>query len=290
MAYIEKKKISGKTYYYLTTTERKGGRFKKTRKYLGTKPDAKYLKQPKKIIPKLTRNEILAIETIRKHYSAKHPLDKSLWDEEKERLVSFVYNTNAIEGNSLTLEETIKVLAGDKEIPKKKGRDAREVTNMKKCVDFLFDYNGEISDDMILRLHKIEQEGIMQDAGKYRNVNVRVGRYICPDWKEVPKLMEEFVKWYHDAKSNLHPFELSCLAHLKFVRVHPFRDGNGRMARLLANFILLKNGIPLLNIFNDEKMLYYFMLQKYDAQRKERPFVRYLVEVFANQYKEYWKK
>lgn len=289
MAYIEKKKISGKTYYYLTTTERIGGKFKKTRKYLGTQPHSKSFTQPKKIIPKLRKKGMDAIETIRRHYTEKHPLDKTLWDDEKERLVSFVYNTNAIEGNSLTLEETSKVLSGDKEIPKRKVRDAREVTNMKKCVDFLFDYSGEISNEMILRLHKIEQEGIMEDAGKYRGVNVRVGKYICPNWQDVPKLMDEFVGWYLSAKGKLHPFELSCLAHLKFVRVHPFRDGNGRMSRLLANFILLKNGIPLLNIFNDEKMLYYFMLQKYDAERKERPFVRYLVEVFVNQYREYWK-
>jgi len=290
VAYIERKKISGKTYYYLTTTKRVGGKFKKTRKYIGTRPHAKTFAQAKKIAAKMAKNEILAIETIRKNYAARHPLDKSLWKEEKERLVSFVYNTNAIEGNTLTVEETEKVLAGDKEIPKRKEKDAREVLNMKKCVDFLFDFKGEISQGMVLKLHLIEQEGIMQDAGKYRNVDVRVGKYICPAWQDVPKLMEEFVSWYLAAKGKLHPFELSCLAHLKFVRVHPFRDGNGRMARLLANFILLKNGYPLLNIFNDEKMLYYLMLQKYDSERKERPFVRYLVEVFVGQYMEYWKK
>jgi len=117
-----------------------------------------------------------------------------------------------------------------------------------------------------------------------------VGNYICPQHAEVPRRMAELMRWYGAAKKKLHPFELSSRLHLKFVRVHPFSDGNGRMARLLANFVLLKNGYPLLNIFNDKKVLYYLMLQKFDADHKERAFLKYLVEVFVNQYEEYWKR
>ena len=78
-----------------------------------------------------------------------------------------------------------------------------------------------------------------------------------------------------------------CPLIIKFARIHPFRDGNGRISRLLMNFILLKNGLPLLNIFNDEKMLYYLVLQKYDFDKKERGFIRYLFGVYAAQYNEY---
>ncbi|MBI4406439.1 Fic family protein, partial [Candidatus Micrarchaeota archaeon] len=92
---------------------------------------------------------------------------------------------------------------------------------------------------------------------------------------------------YGQANQALHPFELASLAHLKFVRVHPFRDGNGRIARLLMNFVLLKNGYPLLNIFNSEKMLYYLILQEVDAKKRHGPFVKYLYNVFGKQYKEY---
>jgi Fic family protein len=71
------------------------------------------------------------------------------------------------------------------------------------------------------------------------------------------------------------------------VRIHPFRDGNGRMARLLMNFILLKNGYPLLNIFDSEKLLYYLKLQEADFKKRSKPFVKYLFRVYALQYKGY---
>lgn len=289
MVYIEKKTIKGKVYYYLTETKRVKGKFKKTRKYLGTKipKDLKHLeKKPKKLARKLTKKEAAAVNLIRKHYLKKYKLDKTLWETERDKIVCFIYNTNAIEGNTLTLEETDEILKGKKKISKKE-RDVKEVENMKKCINFLFDYKGDINEKMILELHDIQQKGIMPDAGKYRNVNVRVGNYICPEWTKVPGLMAEFLEWYKLARKQLHPFELASLVHLKFVKIHPFRDGNGRMTRLLMNFVLLKAGYPLLNIFNDEKTLYYLVLQKYDFDKKERSFVHYLFEVFVIQYQEY---
>lgn len=289
MVYIEKKMINGTAYYYLTETRRVGNKFKKTRKYLGKTIPKNFSKKKKEktIRILLTKKELQVLERIRKNYLKKHRIDKTLLEEEKERIVSFIYNTNAIEGNTLTLEETKNILAGKKIKLERKERDVKEVKNMGECIDFLFDFKGELTEEMILKLHYIEQKEIIHDAGKFRTVNVRVGNYICPVWTEIPKLMSEFITWYNQVKIKLSPFELAALVHLKFVRIHPFSDGNGRMARLLMNFILLKSKIPLLNIFNDEKMLYYLVLQKYDFDRKERPFVRYLFEVFVGQYNDY---
>jgi len=316
VAYIEKKIINGTAYYYLTETRRVGSKFKKTRKYLGKTIPKKFATQKKKqkkvIRTLLTKKELQGLEKIRKNYLKQHRIDKTLLEDEKERIVSFIYNTNAIEGNTLTLEETKSILTGKKitlteeqsdahsvrsrkvSLPadfaiklERKERDVKEVENMRECIDFLFDYKEELTEEMILKLHYIEQKNIMSDAGKFRTVNVRVGNYLCPSWPEVPKLMSEFLTWYENAKKVLPPFELAALVHLKFVRIHPFSDGNGRMARLLMNFILLKSKIPLLNIFNDEKILYYLVLQKYDYDKKERPFVKYLFEVFVGQYKNY---
>ncbi len=189
MGYIEKKTISGKTYYYLTTTVRTGGKFKKKRQYVGTTipPALAGRTGSIRVACLLTAREGRAIDRIRKIYSSRHRLGRSLWKEERERLVSFVYNTNAIEGNTLTLEETDSVLKGKTGAVQRKARDVREVQNMKRCIDYLFDYRGEFDEKFILRLHHIEQEGIMADAGKYRRVNVRVGNYICPEYDEVPK-------------------------------------------------------------------------------------------------------
>lgn len=290
MAYIEKKIIKGKVYYYLTETKRVHGKFKKTRKYLGTKipKDLLHLEQrKKKIRKKITKKETATIDQIKKNFLKTHKINKSLWKTEKERIIEFIYNTNAIEGNTLTLDETADVLEGKK--IKGKKRDVREAKNMKKCIDFLFEHKGDIDEKMILKLHYIEMQGVMPDAGKFRKVNVRVGNYICPIWGEVPGLMKEFVEWYNDEKKQLHPFELAALVHLKFVKIHPFRDGNGRMTRLLMNFVLLKSKNPLLNIFNDKKTIYYLVLQRFDMDGKERTFIRYLFEVYGRQYLEYLK-
>ena len=286
MAYIEKKTIGGKTYYYLTESKRTGkSKWKKTRRYLGTTPRGGVQKKHP-VKTKLSTQQQKIVDTVKSSYFRKHKISKALWGLERERIVSFIFNTNAIEGNTLTYEETDSVLKG-KTPPKARKKDVREVKNMKKCIDFLFDYRGEIDEKMVLALHHIEMEGVLADAGKYRSVNVRVGNYLPPVFQEVPGKMKEFFEWYSKSNKTLHPFELAALTHLRFVRIHPFRDGNGRISRLLMNFVLLKNGYPLLNIFDSEKVLYYLVLKKVDFAKRDKPFVDYLFQVYASQYKEF---
>jgi Fic family protein len=289
MGYIEKKIIKGKAYYYLTENKYVDGKWKKTRKYLGVTTPAGFEKpRRKKPKPILNNKENKLIELIKKNYSKGHHLDSRLWKEERERFVSFIFNTNAIEGNPITYEDTDTILRGGK--IKAKPKDVREIKNMKKCIDFLFSYSGTIDEPLVLKLHKIQMKGVLPEAGRYRTAEVRVGRYICPPYGELPKLMKRFFIWFGESEKNTHPFELACLTHLKFVRIHPFRDGNGRMARLLMNLVLLKRGYPLLNIFNDDKLLYYLVLRKVDATKRPKSFVEYLLSTFVRQYEEYAKK
>lgn len=298
MAYIEKKIINGKVYYYLTETKRINGKFKKKRKYLGTKIPKdieEYLKKKEekaktKIKHYLTKRQIKIVDKIQKEYLKKYKIDQTLWKTEKKKLISFIHNTNAIEGNTLSLKDTEDILKGKKiKGMEKKRRDVKETKNMKKCIDFLFEYKEDITIDFILKLHKIEMNDIMQDAGQFRMYDVRVGNYLCPKYQELPKLMFELVDWYNKNKNKIHTIELASLIHLKFVKIHPFGDGNGRIARLLMNFVMLKAKYPLINIFNDKKMYYYLVLQKYDSDKKEKDFVRYVYELFGMQYKEYLK-
>ncbi len=284
--YIEKKNIKGNTYYYLTETKRENGKWKKTRKYLGVHSKSGFEK-PRKENPKpqLSKKEIQIIELIRRNYTQRHSIGPNTWEEDKERMVSFIYNTNAIEGNTLTLKETASVLEGKKIASKPK--DVREVHNMKECVDFIFKSKKEITEEFILGMHKMEMNGIMTDAGNYRQVDVKVGNYICPPHEEIPKLMKAFIEWYQSIRDAMHAFELAALVHTRFVRIHPFQDGNGRMARLLMNYVLVKNKYPLVNIFNDEKLLYYLVLREIDAKKRFKPFTKYLYKVFIQQYKEY---
>ncbi len=287
--YIEKKVIKGRTYYYFTENKYMNGKWKKNRKYLGVATPSGFEK-PRRKKPKqiLTDKEIKIIELIRKNYSKAHHLDSRLWREERERFVSFIFNTNAIEGNPITYEDTDTVLRGGKIKAKKK--DVREIMNMKKCIDFLFGYSGPIDERLVLKLHIMQMRGVLDGAGRYRDVDVSVGRYVCPSNSEVPALMRRFFVWFKESESNMHPFELAVLTHLKFVRIHPFRDGNGRMSRLLMNLVLLKRGYPLLNIFNDEKLLYYLVLRKVDATKRPKSFVEYLFSTYIRQYEDYVKK
>lgn len=293
MAYIEKKVIKGRTYYYLTETKRVGGKFKKTRTYLGTKiPKGmeKRLKGARRVKRYLTKKQRGLLDSVKRNFLKTHRIDRSLWETEKKRLVEFIYNTNAIEGNTLTLKDTANVLEGKKPKKELKKKDVQEAKNMKTCVDFLFGHKGDITLELILKLHRMEVGQIEHDAGRFRTYNVRVGDYICPDASKVPELMNEFMDWYEEVGGKLHPLELAALVHLKFVRIHPFGDGNGRMARLLMNFVMLKEKYPLINIFNDEKIVYYLVLKKYDIEKKEKDFVRYIYAVFGNQYTEYISK
>ena len=122
MVYIEEKTIKGKKYYYLTETKRVKGKFKKKRKYLGTKIPKdieRYIKKRRKNRRKkkrathyLTKRQRDTIDKIKKNYSKKYKIDKTLWKTKRNKIIEFIYNTNAIEGNSLTLEETNTILKG----------------------------------------------------------------------------------------------------------------------------------------------------------------------------------
>jgi len=283
--YIEKKKVNGGIYYYLTETVREGGKWKKKRKYLGVHTPHGFEKPRREPKHLLSPAELRMVDGIRGAYAKGHKVGPSLWKDERDLFISFIFNTNAIEGSTLTLDETRKVLDGKKVSGKKK--DAIAARNMKKCIDMIFSRKTDIDEKFILALHKAEMGGILPGAGSYRIVNVRVGKYVCPDHADVPRLMGNFLSWHDSARKSLHPFELAALCHLKFVRIHPFRDGNGRMARLLMNFVLLKNGYPLLNIFDSEKLLYYLTLQQADYRHRSLPFVKYLFRAYALQYKGY---
>lgn len=293
MAYVEKKTVKGKDYFYLSKTVRiSKHKWKKIRKYLGT--DLSNLPQVEKelvvvqpIKRLLTLRQMKILEMIKESYLKTHKMGKSLWRTEKDQFLSFIYNTNAIEGCPVSYEDTKNILEGKKTKAKIAKRNVAEVKNMKACIDFLFDYAGPFNLEMMLKLHAIQMKGVHFEAGKIRTRQNIVGNYLPPKPEELPAELNKFFAWFQEAEKILHPFELAALAHLKFVKIHLFMDGNGRISRLLMNHILLKNKYPILNIYNSEKILYYLVLKEVDAKRKERPFVKYLYQVYLNQYKPY---
>ncbi len=164
--------------------------------------------------------------------------------------VTYTYNSNAIEGNTLSLGETKMVIEDGLTIGDKTVREILEAKNHGKVTDLLFDIVDKKIDlnlELVLKLHKellfdIDQE----NAGVFRKIQVYISgsEEELPTAKEVPKLITKFFKWYEENKNKLHPSTLASLAHFKFVKIHPFVDGNGRIARLLVNLILLQNSYP----------------------------------------------
>ena len=160
------------------------------------------------------------------------------------------YNSNAIEGSTADKRETAMII-NEGIVPKNISlRELNEAKNHKKALEFLVSYRGDINETLIKKLHWILMENIDERRGKYREVPVFIlGSDVkLPDHKDVPRLMKELIAWYKQNK-NSHPVELAALLSMKFVSIHPFTDGNGRVCRLLMNYILKKNNYPEINIY-----------------------------------------
>ncbi len=161
--------------------------------------------------------------------------------------VGLTYTSNALEGNSLTESETKVVIEDGLTIGGKPLRDIYEATGHAKAYDFLYEIskNRPVSEADILELHRLFYQQIDKDnAGVWRKVRVFLSgsRRVLPAPEQVPALMADFVRWMAAHEGKLHPVEFAALVHRKFVFVHPFVDGNGRMARLLMNLALLRAG------------------------------------------------
>lgn len=209
------------------------------------------------------------------------PLPKGVVQRLKEKLiVDFTYNSNAIEGNSLTLKETAAVLASGITISGKPLKDHLEAINHKEALEFLekvVSSKEKINLSTILNFHKIILTKINDlEAGRFRHERVLIkgAKHIPPNHLKVYSLMKDFENWLNK-KDNLHPVEKAALAHFKLVYIHPFIDGNGRTARLLANLILMQRGYPPTVLLAKERYLYMQLLEKADSGNLA-PFVNYI--------------
>ncbi len=128
-------------------------------------------------------------------------------------------------------------------------------------------------------------------AGKLRTYRVGIGqsRFIPPPHVEVYPMLTEFFQWYNKNKNKLHPVELASLAHLKFVTIHPFGDGNGRISRLIMNFILDRKKYSMLDIQYEERNGYYNSLERSQLKKEERIFLQWFVKKYIREYKRYLK-
>ena len=176
--------------------------------------------------------------------------------------VELTYTSNAIEGNTLTRQETAVVLEKGLTVGGKPLKDHVEATNHAGALDYIRDLvrgaPNQLDESVILSIHDLVLRGVDdRNAGRYRDVPVRISgsTVVLPNPRKVPVLMATFIAWLADA-GRLHPAALACEAHYRLVSIHPFVDGNGRTARLLMNLILLMHGYPPAIIQVTERLAY----------------------------------
>jgi Fic family protein len=192
----------------------------------------------------------------------------------KQLIIEWTYNSNAIEGNTLSLKETQLVLEEGLTIGKKSLKEHLEAINHKDAIQFvekLASSSQKITERNLREIHSLILKEIDQKyAGKYRDILVRItgSAHTPPEPIKISGLMQSFAK-KQLAKNTGHPVIQAALAHFELVSIHPFVDGNGRTARLLMNLILIKNGyLPAVILKNDRKK-YYDALERANAGKTD---------------------
>jgi len=202
------------------------------------------------------------------------PLSPELVEKLKEKFeIEMTYNSNAIEGNTLTLKETALVLQHGITVKGKSLKDHLEAKNHKEALEFLYDLVDQnerftFGEYMIKSLHAlIVKESNSAIAGKYRDMDVFItgADHTPPSAFEVPMQMKDLAEWAQDNFNKMDIVEFSAILHHKFVHIHPFNDGNGRTGRLIMNIFLMHYGFPLVIIQKNDRNKYYNALSLADA-------------------------
>ena len=201
--------------------------------------------------------------------------------------IEYTYESNSIEGNTLTLQETELVVNEGVTISGKSMREHLEAINHAEAVDYIRDFaksDIEISERTIKEIHALVLHGIdRENAGCYRNVPVAISgsRHIPPQPYLIGKQMEDFILKFQGMESQgVHPVIIAAYLHDELVRIHPFIDGNGRTSRLLMNLYLLRKGFVIVSLKadNEAKISYYGALEKSHIGNDNLPFQQLVAE------------
>ncbi|MEK6924550.1 MAG: Fic family protein [Candidatus Micrarchaeota archaeon] len=295
MVFLKEKVVGTKKYYYLQHTIRTVSGVKTLEKYLGNKPpaDAEALKR-QFLAEIFSERWHPLLDGIHENYSkAQSKLPPSALEKQVRHFsVKFTYDTNRIEGSTLTYRETADLLERGLTPASKPLQDIKEAEAHEKVFYELLGYEKDLTLQIVLYWHKKLLESTKPDiAGQVRRHQVAISgsRFLPPSPAEVPVLLDGFFKWYAKRKSRLHPVELAALVHLKVVTIHPFGDGNGRISRLLMNFVLRKRGFPMLNVPYENRGGYYHALERSQTKSNDATFVQWFVKKYVKENKAYAK-
>ncbi|MFH0949022.1 MAG: Fic family protein [Candidatus Aenigmatarchaeota archaeon] len=302
--YIEKRRVGKKTKYYLAYAFRADGKVRKLRVYLGKDESAiKQRSRAEQIIKEritaykvisdpfrqaLNTKEIEEMKSLeaKGKISVKH-LSEDDW---KTFIESFVYDTNAIEGSTVTFTEVRDILGKQKWPPEKEKWEISETYGLRDAVNHIRNTKDHLSLELMKELHKLTFRNSKPFAGEFRKPGQEVavvdgqGKIIhrgAPS-AMVVKLLKDIVSWYNKNKSKYPPIVLAAVVHNQFENIHPFADGNGRVGRLLLNNILLKHNKPPINIELKNHREYYAALREYENNGNIRPTIELILKEYRN--------
>ena len=202
----------------------------------------------------------------------------------------FTHDTQKIEGSTLTKKETDDLLRFSLTPHSKPESDMIETKMHHQTYHKMIEKLPSLTYKVIMLWHKEMFKSTKPEfAAQLRKYPVYVtnSESTFPHWKFVPKFVSEFLKWYKKSQKKMEPVELAGIAHFRFVSIHPFGDGNGRISRLLMNYILIKNNCPPLNIRFADRKKYYQALEKGQTMLDEIYFLKWFIKYYVRANKKY---
>ncbi len=284
MASIINRKKGKSTYYYLIHNTGKI----QHEKYLG--------KIKPKNVEKIKREFLLSLwcedweinlRKIKKGYSAQ--AKTSIKDHLKEFSLLFTHDSQKIEGSTLTKKETFNLLRFSLTPSNKPEHDMMEAKKHHKVYLQMLESMPKLTEKTILSWHnEMFDKTKPEFAGKYRKdaVFVTNSESTFPHWKFIPRFIKHFLKEYRELK-NTKPVQLAGIIHFRFVSIHPFGDGNGRVSRMIMNYILIDNDFPPLNIKYSDREGYYKSLEKGQVEENEIHFLKWFMKYYIKSNKKY---
>ncbi len=238
-------------------------------------------------LPPSLLEKLETIDRLRDEWQSKKPLNTTQLEKMRSFFnIEYTYESNRIEGNTLTLQETSLVVNEGLTISGKTMREHLEAVNHAEAVDFVIELANnkeDLNKRTLLDLHALILKTIDRDnAGRFRSVPVRISgsEHEPPQPFMLEKLMEEYIIHYRHQLGVMHPVILAAEMHERLVSIHPFIDGNGRTSRLVMNLILLRNGYTIANLKGDVKsrLAYYQALEKVQVGNEPEVFYQLVAD------------
>jgi len=292
---IRKRLVGTREYFYLQHTLRTGKGIQTRERYLGTRLPANIEETRRDFLSDIYKERWYPLlDGVRSNYLREQRRIPRSASQKQARSFSvrFTYDTTRIEGSKLTYRETADLLERGLSPRAKPLEDIKEVETHDRVFREALEYEKDMSLRIILLWHKKLFDETKPDiAGKIRAHQVAISgsRFMPPSPVEVQPLLRELFRWYDRNKLSLHPVELAAAVHLRFVTIHPFADGNGRMSRLMMNFVLQKHGFPPLNIPYEDRRSYYNALERSQVKKVDSIFIQWFFKKYLKEHSAYAK-